>query len=235
MAEPNTTESSAATDTVCLVTALADTALADTVQRELRERLPSVEVQQAASVAAIQEAVVEWDVDLLVVQFSLPDGSCLDVLRMLDRADLAVPVLVITEAGEEQQALDALTHGAVDYWMWAAGTSVRGLPLKVLDVLKAHRRRLAIRRREQRQRQLLHEIRTAISAINHEINNPLAIISGNAQLLLELSRMMDLDDAVVHPIEDIDHASRRVAELLNKLRDLRDKIKEPTAGADTDD
>lgn len=70
----------------------------------------------------------------------------------------------------------------------------------------------------------LQEIRASLSTVFHDANNPLAIISGNAQFLLELARTMQLDDDLVQPIEDIDEASRRVAESLKELGHIRDQI-----------
>lgn len=71
---------------------------------------------------------------------------------------------------------------------------------------------------------LLREVRTRLSNIYHDANNPLAIISGNAQYLVELSDAMELDDELVQPIHDIDEASRRVATKLRDLARLKEEI-----------
>lgn len=71
---------------------------------------------------------------------------------------------------------------------------------------------------------LLHEIRATLSRVYHDTNNPLAIISGNAQFLLELSKVMDLDDDLIQPIQDIDEASIRVADSLKELAALKERI-----------
>lgn len=69
-----------------------------------------------------------------------------------------------------------------------------------------------------------HQLQEALSKVYHDINNPLAIISGNAQLLLEMVHMMDLDDHLVEPIEDIEEASRRLNESLGDLERLQDEL-----------
>ena len=71
---------------------------------------------------------------------------------------------------------------------------------------------------------LLAEVREMLSRVYHDVNNPLAIISGNAQFLLELSRVMDLDDDLLQPIQDIDEASNRVAVSLRELATLKEYI-----------
>lgn len=54
--------------------------------------------------------------DLVVLDLNLPDGSGLDVLRLL-REDLArdIPVLVLSALKQEQNVIRALELGANDY------------------------------------------------------------------------------------------------------------------------
>lgn len=75
-------------------------------------------------------------------------------------------------------------------------------------------------------------LQQALAEVAHEINNPLAIISGNAQLLLELTRLMDLDPDVVKPIRDIEEASRRLAMNVGRLNALRDSLGDALPGGD---
>lgn len=72
---------------------------------------------------------------------------------------------------------------------------------------------------------VLSELRLRLSQVYHDANNPLAIISGNAQFLLELARAMDLDDDLIQPMTDIEEASERVAESLRGLTRVRDGLK----------
>lgn len=73
---------------------------------------------------------------------------------------------------------------------------------------------------------VIRKLRRILGQVYHDTNNPLAIVSGNAQFLLELARAMDLDDDLVHPMRDIDEASERVAEGLRNISRLRDSIDE---------
>ena len=63
-------------------------------------------------------------------------------------------------------------------------------------------------------------IQSALTRVTHDINNPLAVISGNAQLLLELSRVLDLDPDVAKPIQDIEEASQQLASMVERLNAL---------------
>ena len=71
---------------------------------------------------------------------------------------------------------------------------------------------------------VLREIRAKLSTVFHDANNPLAIISGNAQYLVEVGAMMNLDEEVMQPIRDIEEASRRVADKLRDLARLKEEI-----------
>lgn len=72
---------------------------------------------------------------------------------------------------------------------------------------------------------LLNQVRVALSRVVHDVNNPLAVISGNAQLLLELARIMELDAELAKPISDIEEASRELAERLAQLSRLREDVR----------
>lgn len=66
------------------------------------------------------------------------------------------------------------------------------------------------------------DLQGALRRVTHDINNPLSIISGNAQLLLELARVLDLDPDVAKPIRDIEEASQRLADMVSRLNSLND-------------
>jgi nitrogen-specific signal transduction histidine kinase len=72
---------------------------------------------------------------------------------------------------------------------------------------------------------LLADIRLGLARVVHDVNNPLSIISGNAQLLCELARMMELDPDLAKPIADIEEASRMLAERIAVLALLKEQLR----------
>lgn len=72
--------------------------------------------------------------------------------------------------------------------------------------------------------EVIKSLRQILSKIYHDTNNPLSIVSGNAQYVLELGKAMDLGDDVVEPVRDIEEASERVAEGLRDISRIRDEI-----------
>ena len=70
------------------------------------------------------------------------------------------------------------------------------------------------------------DLQVALRRVTHDINNPLSIISGNAQLLLELAQVLDLDPDVAKPIQDIEEASQRLAHMIERLNALNDAARQ---------
>lgn len=73
---------------------------------------------------------------------------------------------------------------------------------------------------------MIRRLRRELGRVFHDANNPLAIVSGNAQFLLELGKSMNLGRDLVQPIEDIEEASERVAAGLRDIATLRDRIED---------
>jgi len=71
---------------------------------------------------------------------------------------------------------------------------------------------------------LLRTIRSNLSWVHHELNNPLSAISGNAELLLALADMKGLDEDIIAALRDIEEASQHMAESLHKLKVLKEMI-----------
>ncbi len=71
---------------------------------------------------------------------------------------------------------------------------------------------------------VIRALRHTLSEVYHDANNPLSIVSGNAQYVLELGKAMDLDEEVVEPVRDIEEASERVAGFLKDISRIRDEI-----------
>lgn len=70
----------------------------------------------------------------------------------------------------------------------------------------------------------LDELHDTVSAVYHDLNNPLSIISGNAQFLLEISEEEDLDDQFVSSARDIKEAAQRMADSLHELTRLKEEL-----------
>lgn len=64
---------------------------------------------------------------------------------------------------------------------------------------------------------LRNHLERGLSDARHTLSNPITVISGNTQLLLEMARMMDLDDEFVEPLEDIDEAVDELEAMIDEV------------------
>lgn len=69
--------------------------------------------------------------------------------------------------------------------------------------------------------QVSEEVQKTLSKVYHDLNNPLSIISGNAQFLLEISQEGDVDEQFVSSVRDIKEAAERMSEALRELTELK--------------
>lgn len=79
---------------------------------------------------------------------------------------------------------------------------------------------------------LLDALRAEVGGVVHAANNPLTVIAGNAQLLIELARAGGLDAAFARPLEDIEAAGQQLADALARLASVRQRLADAVGGAD---
>jgi len=73
-------------------------------------------VLEAESVASLRALLGQESVDAAVVDFSLPDGDGLDVLRSVKAQDASVPVVLLTGHGSIDLAVKAIKEGAEQFF-----------------------------------------------------------------------------------------------------------------------
>lgn len=71
---------------------------------------------------------------------------------------------------------------------------------------------------------MLEDVHDTIASVHHDLNNPLSIISGNAQFLIELSREEDVDGQVSSSAEDIQKAAQRISDSMHRLAQLKEQL-----------
>ncbi|MGB0649618.1 MAG: histidine kinase dimerization/phospho-acceptor domain-containing protein [Rhodothermales bacterium] len=78
----------------------------------------------------------------------------------------------------------------------------------------------------------LELIRSQLSRIHHDLNNPLSVISGNAELLAGLSRALGVDEDLGGPIDDLTTAVDQLTENVDRLLAVRGLLSELTKQLD---
>lgn len=142
----------------------------------------------------------QWD--MVFVDLCLPDMSGLEVIQRLKKnSPDSIPIL-ITGSGSMETTVEAIRLDVYDYLE---------KPLRLADVRSAMARGLQ-RRSSQRKR-----ILKKVPMIVHQISNPLAIITGNAELVLDSVKD---EGAVRECMEDIMEAAVRIDRINREIMDL---------------
>lgn len=148
------------------------------------------------------------DVDVILLDLSLPDSSGLDTLFKFRQLPQPVPVVVLTGHDDEGLALQAVQSGAQD-WL------VKG---QVTTAVLVRAIRYAIERSgfEERLRQAhkMEAIGRLAGGVAHDFNNMLAVVLGYTELL-EATRT--LSEEASGYVKDIRHAGQRASDLTRQL------------------
>ena len=102
--------------------------------------------------------------DLLVSDYNLPGLSGLELCRTLIARGIALPLVLLTGAGTERLAVEALKAGVDDYIIKdAAGGYLELLPVVLPAVVQHYRDRLAHRQAEAERERLIVELQAALA------------------------------------------------------------------------
>ena len=203
------------------------------IEQALQQETPGADPHRARTVAEARTFLSEMVFEATLVNHELPDGDCFDVLDFILKSALQLPVVVLTRYGHEDLAISAMKAGASDCIRKELDhRHLEVLPMRLQEAMHRHHvmQQFVEQTRRRDQMKLIETVRSAMANVKHEINNPLAIISGNAQLLLELAGQIDLDEELVKPIRDIEEASLRITESLEKLNSIKDLIARESKG-----
>lgn len=166
------------------------------------------------------EALERTTIHLVLLDLMMPSPNGFDVLLAMrkDERWKETPVIVASASTAPEDVERSLTLGASDYFMkplteWDIRFQ---LPIKVRNALAAQRASDERLRAER-----MKAVSAMAVALNHEINNPLQVIQGNAQLLY------------VHPglspesrekVARIRAATETIAGLTHRISALRDVV-----------
>lgn len=162
------------------------------------------------ALAAVEHALP----DIILTDLVMPARSGHELLASVFSRWPDLPVLVMTAFATLESAVDALKHGAYDYLLKPF------TPQELSAALIRARSTIALRRLREREERLRHVTAVALT-LTHEINNPLAVITGELQLMIE--------DGVAGPeerraIEICLQSAQRIAEVVRKVAALGEVV-----------
>lgn len=173
-------------------------------------------------VSSAREALEALDgVDIVLLDYQLPDANGLEVLEAIRARPKAPSVILITAHGNEALAVGALRLGADDYLIKDASL-LEMLP----QVLERVRRNRTLRKAlDAAERDLVRAERlTAMGeltvTLHHGINNPLMAASAHVQLLLAEPAMPEAQRR--QTLDEIQVSLHRIRDIVRQIGDLRE-------------
>jgi len=135
-----------------------------------------------------QEATPETRAQLVLTDVQMPGFDGIELLRRIRADDADLPVIVMTAFTSHTAIIEALRLHADDFV--AKPIEIAELRTALDRALRARRQRAALDIERTTAARLQAVLDTA-TAVNHEINNPLAAISASAQLMRQLVSSSD--------------------------------------------
>jgi signal transduction histidine kinase len=162
--------------------------------------------------------------DVLVIDYQMPVMDGLQVLRKLVSNGAPPPVIMLTGAGNEEIAVEAMKMGAIDYLVKDIdGKYFQLLPLVINEAVQRYRFAEEKKRMQQELERYAGELERSNQeleqfayVVSHDLKEPLHTIRGFAKFLEE-SYQAQLDEQANEFIEYIIEGTVRMERLINGL------------------
>ena len=203
-----------------------DARIADEIERRLSGSLPGLAVLRCETLTAARAYMTGTAFDAVCAADTLPDGSGATLAAEKETLGFQGPLLV-RAARETAADVDGYRLvGETAEEVAAALVALWGTKRRTAEPGTASSADPAGTAAEDVVQlvALLEALRSETGAVAHAINNPLTVITGNAQLLLEVAGAGGLDPSLAKAIEDMGAASQQLSEALGRLDRLRQHI-----------
>ncbi|MGA9116668.1 MAG: response regulator [Bacteroidota bacterium] len=168
--------------------------------------------------AAIGELEKNRDIDLVLVDYFLPEVNGLEVVRRIRDRGIRTPIIFLTSNRDFELAIEAMKYGVEDYVVKdEAADSV--LPRTIVNILE----RVALKRKiqEQQKAEILAKKRTEaikelVVTVCHEFNNPLAAMKISTDILAR----QQLPEREKELVRELDASIALVEKEVSQLRDI---------------
>ena len=216
------------------------------IQRELHKAGLTVMIVEAQTCAEAIALVQAQTFDGAFLDYRLPDGDALTLVKQIKEADINLPLIVLTGQGDEQIAVELMKAGAADYLVKdrVSGETLERVLQSAMRVYRAEAvakladQKLRLnnqvllrqnRQLEQQQRQIEQQNRELAEAsrlksdflamMSHELRTPMNAVMGFSQLLLQ-GYPDPLSEQQLNMVQRIFDNSQKLLDMLNEVLDF---------------
>ncbi len=200
--------------TVCIAFLIDDENLCRSLRSDLETFVHHVPIV-SLSVGQDNPMLVDSGHVFLVTDYTLAQ------LREDWLIDRFAGVIVVSKAQPDLEMMDEVVY------LVPGEHLAKQVSIEVMSRLfpKHDESRLILESRNQQQAQVLQQIARELSVFYHNINNPMAILSGNIQLIQLLAESIEMPEDFKKPISDISDFVDRFGIEMKAIAELKERIK----------
>jgi signal transduction histidine kinase len=197
---------------------------ADLVLLELRRGGYEPAVERVQTAREMKAALESSRFEIVLSDYSLPQFSGLEALQLLKSVAVDVPFILISGTVGEEAAVGAMRSGAHDYVL-------KQSLARLCPAIERELREATLRadKRNMQEQLLISErmasVGTLAAGVAHEINNPLAAIVANLELMWrDLSRVaqdLKINERLHEVFDELQDARESADRLRHIVRDLK--------------
>lgn len=169
--------------------------------------------------AAIAELKSNPAIDMVIIDYYLPEKNGLEVMKEIRTEKIETPVFFLTSNRDFRLAIEIMKYGVEDYMVKDEAVDYSVLPRTIVNILERVylKRRITEKQKAdliaKKQADAIHEL---VVTVSHEINNPLAAIKISTDILLR----QQLSPHEKRLVENLDNNIAIVEREIAKLRDI---------------
>lgn len=200
------------------------------VIRELERELASLQVREIPDAKALEQVITEGNFEAVITDYQLGWSNGLVVLQTIKSRYPNCPVIMFTNSGNEEIAVEAMKSGLEDYIIKAPNRYKR-VPIALRLAMERAEIRSRATRLEAEREQLLAQERAArkeaeaanrlkdefLATLSHELRTPLNSILGWAQML-RLKRLNENNYS--RAVETIERNTKSLTQLIEDILDV---------------
>lgn len=198
------------------------------LQKEIFKKYSNSSVDLVVTGALALTSLSDKKYGVAIVDFcDLADIEGLQLLELMRKEDIELPIIVIDNNESEQIASEVMKSGAAEYLVKDISFH-HSVAREIAEVCRRQTLIMKNRAMEEmlNEKECTEAIRMATGTLSHEINNPLMTILGVSELLI--SAAGDGDKELIRKIRIIQKSARRIKNSLNRLEHLTHPVLKET-------